>query len=68
MKSERSAQVVTGVERQTYSVWPDLANILGLGKNGAYKAVNRGEVRAIRVGRRILVPKAEVERLLGGAG
>jgi len=65
MKSDSNAQQVTA-ERLTYSVWPDLAEILGLGRNGAYKAVNRGDIRAIRIGRRILIPKAEIERLLGG--
>jgi excisionase family DNA binding protein len=30
------------------------------------KAIARGEIRAVRVGRRILIPKTEIERLLDG--
>jgi len=30
------------------------------------KAIARGEIRAVRVGRRILIPKTEIERLLEG--
>jgi len=30
------------------------------------KAIARGEIRAVRVGRRILIPTAELERFLEG--
>jgi excisionase family DNA binding protein len=30
------------------------------------KAIARGEVRAVRIGRRILIPVSELERLLEG--
>lgn len=30
------------------------------------KAIARGEIRAVRVGRRILIPKAELDRFLEG--
>jgi len=33
-----------------------------------YKAVHRGEVPSMRIGRRILVPKAALERYLSLAG
>jgi len=51
--------------RQTYSV-DDTARILGVGRNSAYSACKSGDVRTIRIGGRILVPKAEVDRLLLG--
>ena len=55
------------MEKQTYSV-AEAGQILGLGRNGAYDAVKRGEIPVIRFGkRRLRVPKAAVERLLQGA-
>ena len=37
---------------------------LGIGRNQAYEAVRRGDIPAIRVGARWLVPMAALERLL----
>ena len=42
----------------------ECAKRLGIGRNSAYEAVNRGEIPVIRVGKRLLVPKAALERLL----
>jgi len=47
---------------------PDAARRLGVGRNTLYDAIKRGEVPSIRVGRRLVVPIAALERLLGGAG
>lgn len=55
------------MERATLSV-VEAAKILGVGRNQAYEAVRRGEIPAIRIGGRILVPRAALERLLHGAG
>jgi excisionase family DNA binding protein len=41
---------------------------LGVSRNSAYAAAQRGEVPVIKIGRRLLVPKAAFERLLAGAG
>ncbi len=43
------------------------ARILGVGRNTAYEAVRTGAIPSIRVGRRVLVPKAALERLLVNA-
>ena len=51
------------MERQTLSV-EDAARVLGLGRNSAYLAVKRGEIPVIRIGHRLVVPKAALERLL----
>ena len=40
------------------------ARVTGLSLNGAYDAVQRGEVESIRFGRKILVLTAPVRRLL----
>lgn len=44
---------------------PDLAVLLGVSRTSVYRAVARGEIRAVRLGRRITVPLREVDRLLG---
>lgn len=49
--------------RRVMSV-PEAGKLLGLGKNGAYEAAARGEIPIIRIGRRLLVPIAALERLL----
>jgi excisionase family DNA binding protein len=42
----------------------EAARALGIGRNTAYAAAQRGDIPTIRVGRRILVPRAGLERLL----
>jgi excisionase family DNA binding protein len=50
----------------TYSI-PQAGKLLGLSRNTAYEAARRGELPTIRFGRKILVPKAALQRLLDGA-
>lgn len=54
-------------EQRTYSVM-EAARILGISRNSAYEGVRRGEIPVIRVGGRILVPAATLNRLLGIEG
>ena len=51
------------MERQTCSV-EEAAKALGIGRGSAYEAVRRGEIPAIRLGKRLVVPKQALERLL----
>jgi excisionase family DNA binding protein len=51
--------------RRTYSV-AEAGKLLGIGRNQTYDAIKRGEVPAIRIGKRLLVPKAALDRLLSG--
>jgi excisionase family DNA binding protein len=44
----------------------EAAKRLGIGRNSAYDAAARGEIPTIRIGKRILVPVAALERLLAG--
>lgn len=37
----------------------------GLGRNGIYNAIRRGDIRSIRIGRRLYIPASEISRLLG---
>lgn len=51
-------------QRATLSV-EEAARQLGIGRNQAYEAAARGEIPTIRIGKRILVPKAALAKLLG---
>ena len=42
----------------------EAAKLLGIGRNLTYEAVKRGEIPSIRIGERILIPRAGIERLL----
>ena len=50
-----------------YSV-EEAGDLLDLGRSGAYEAVRRGDIPTVRIGRRILVPKAALDRMLEQAG
>jgi len=41
-----------------------VANILGISRLSAYKAVHSGELPSVRIGRRYLVPTAAVRKML----
>jgi excisionase family DNA binding protein len=43
----------------------EAARRLGIGRSALYAAIARGEVASVRIGRRRLIPEAEVARLLG---
>ena len=42
----------------------EAAQLLGISRSFAYEAARRGEIPSMRIGRRILVPKAALERFL----
>jgi excisionase family DNA binding protein len=42
------------------------AEALGICRNKAYEAARRGEIPTIKIGKRILVPLAALERMLQG--
>jgi excisionase family DNA binding protein len=52
-------------DRETYDI-TETAHRLGIGRGQAYAAAKRGEIPAIKIGKRLLVPKAALDRLLGG--
>ena len=47
---------------------PEAARRLRVGRNSAYEAAQRGELPVLRIGRRLLVPRVALERLLAGNG
>lgn len=50
--------------RLTVSV-EEAGRMLGIGRQSAYAAVRRGDIPVIRIGRRVLVPVARLNELLG---
>ena len=52
-------------QRLTMTV-EEAAVALGISRATAYEAVSRGEIPCIRIGRRILIPKVALNRLLDG--
>jgi len=53
------------LERRTYTV-EEAGRLLGLSRNTAYARATDGSLPTIRFGRRLLVPKAALDRLLSG--
>jgi excisionase family DNA binding protein len=52
-----------------FAVSVDLAaNVLGIGRNAAYRAVKLGDIPSVKIGGRILVPTAALRNLLGLEG
>jgi len=51
------------IQRMTVTV-EEAATILGVGRNKAYEAARNGEIPTIRIGKRVLVPRAALKRLL----
>ena len=52
------------VERLTYTI-PEAAQAIGIGKSILYRLINDGELRTIRLGKRVLIPRASILELLG---
>jgi len=50
-------------ERVTFTV-EETAKLLGIGRQLAYDRVRTGQIPAIRLGRRLVVPRRALERLL----
>lgn len=55
--------MATTTERATLTV-DEAAVLLGIGRSAAYEGVHRNEIPHLRVGKRILIPRAAILRLL----
>ncbi|SJM33125.1 helix-turn-helix domain-containing protein [Mesorhizobium delmotii] len=53
------------ISRRTVTV-EEAGQLLGIGRNQAYEGVRRGQIPSIKIGKRLLVPKAALEKLLSG--
>lgn len=45
----------------------DLSRALGIGRNTAYELVRSGQIRSIRIGRQLRIPRDELQRFLNVA-
>ena len=61
----RKGVIKMGNDKLTLTV-NETAKILGVGRNSAYEAIARGEIPVVKVGKRLLVPKTALEKLLNG--
>jgi excisionase family DNA binding protein len=53
-------------DKLTLSV-EETAKLLGIGRNLCYDRVKTGEIPVIKIGRRLLIPRAALDRLLNSA-
>ena len=52
--------------RLCINVWPECGRLLGLSKNSTYEAARRGQIPTVRIGKRLLVPRAALLKMLEG--
>ena len=62
---ETVARAIAAGERCAHPVL-DYVRLSGVSKSAIYDAISRGEIRSVRVGRRLLIPRSEFARLLTG--
>ena len=46
----------------------EAAELLKVGRSGAYEAARRGDIPVLRIGRRWLVPRVALDKMLADAG
>lgn len=63
---DREEAIVEKAHKVTLSV-PEVAQLLGVSRNVAYRAVREGQIPALRIGRRVVIPLASLDSLLSGA-
>ena len=66
-RADQSRRDLGQAERLTYSI-PEAAAKLGIGINSCYVAAKSGQIPAIKIGDRILVPRVALEAMLAKAG
>ena len=58
-------EIAVILSRPTMTV-DELGIVLGVGRNQAYAAVREGQVRSLRIGKRIVIPTSAVIDMLRG--
>jgi excisionase family DNA binding protein len=53
-----------GIEKRSCITVPEAAEILGISRNFGYELVKRGELPVIRFGKRLLIPKVALDKML----
>ena len=57
-------QLNMGIDKRLCITVPEAAEMLGISRNFAYQLVREGKLPSIRFGKRILIPRAGLERML----
>ena len=65
LHSRTGRRGMSAVERLTVTV-TQAAVMLGISRTSAYERVRRGEIPTVRLGRRLLVPRARLLAMLDG--
>lgn len=66
MEDQNASTAQTQIVRRTLNLWPDAGRALGLGRNATFKGAKNGEIPVLRIGKRLLVPRAAFEAMLAG--
>ena len=56
----------SNTESLAWNVWPDTGKRLNLSKTTTWKMILTGQIPSIRIGKRFVVPKAALEKMLAG--
>ena len=64
---DESIEKMSGVERLCLTV-PEAAAMLGISRNFAYQLVKEGKLSSIRFGKRILIPRVALAKMLEKVG
>ena len=56
------------IDRRLCVTVPEAGEMLGMSRNFAYQLVREGKLPSIRFGKRILIPKAALEKMLEEGG
>jgi excisionase family DNA binding protein len=56
------------IEKRLCITVPEAAEILGISRNFAYELVEQGQLPVIKFGKRLLIPRIALERLLEEGG
>ena len=57
-------QLNMGIDKRLCITVPEAAEMLGISRNFAYELVKQGKLPAIRFGKRLLIPRVALERML----
>ena len=64
---DESIEKVSGVERLCLTV-PEAATMLGISRNFAYELVKQKQLPVIKFGKRLLIPRAALAKMLEKVG
>ena len=66
MNTAKQRTTTAQVGRQAFRP-REVCDVLGVSLSGVYAGIRAGRIRCVRFGGRILIPQAEIDRILGDA-